>query len=457
MRVRLAQREGSFRMSLFAWCLGGIALLDLWHYDVARAFTAGQNDFVYPYVALPQLADGAHAGPAFVLAQAAAMAGALLLLSGRLARAGAALLLGLYGYGFLSNRVAYTNNGFLLLLCLALVALAGPGVGRRALAFPRVMGRALFTIMYVTAALVKLEPDWLSGYLIGQAARHYHYAYSSLVAWYPPVLFRAVAWASIGIELFLGLAPWRPRLWRRAALVALGFHGAIELLLPVRLFSYLAIASFAFSMPPGIARRLRRRLPRSPQMRLLAGAALASALGWLTIGAGLYPRAPSAGAAWSMGLGAALLALWLDGRVRRRPRPAPLESLAIRARVGLVAAFVATLLALALKPAWGGSHQFAWRMFTQDVRLQVNLEVREATDDWRPEPSLFGAAHLWSSDGYQHHWSSLPEQREFLEHYARWLLRRKPGWRGVKLVVRSRVNRGAWVKDEIVALRPAAG
>lgn len=440
-------------MSFFAWCLGCIVLLDLWHYDVAQAFTVGENVFVDPYVALPQLAYGGGLGRAFALAQGVGMIGALLLLSGRLARVGAGVLLGLYGYGFLSNRLAYTNNGFLLLLCLGLVALAGPGPGRRVPAFPRVLGRLLFTVMYLTAALVKLEPDWLSGYLIEQTTRHYHYVYSSLVAWYPARLFRVLACASIGVELFLGLSPWRPRRWRVAALVALGFHGVIELLLPVRLFSYLTIASFVLSMPAGDARRLRRRLPRSPWVRLLAGAGLATGLAWLTIGARVYPRAWSATVAWWWALSLALLAVWLEGRRQRKLRSSPLESILIRARVGVVAASLVTLIALALKPRWGENDQFAWRMFTEHVRLQVNLEAQEADDTWAAQPTLFGAAHLWSSDDTPHYWSSLRDQREFLERYARWLIVRKPNWRGVKLVVRSQVNRGPWVKDEIV-MRP---
>jgi hypothetical protein len=113
-----------------------------------------------------------------------------------------------------------------------------------------------------------------------------------------------------------------------------------------------------------------------------------------------------------------------------------------KVRAALLVGWAAVHLALVLEPLLGGTNAFAWRMFTEDLKLQVSLSVRGRDAAWRASP--LPGAPPWSSNGYLHHWSSWSEQRPLVDRYADWLLERYPGLTGVELTVLAQTNEHPW-------------
>ncbi len=452
-RAVIADERGA-RLRLFTAAIGVVVLKDVQNHEVLRG-AVELGAFSYPYVRLPLLDNGPWLGAVLVGAQLLAMIAALLLVAQRWVRPAALVLVGLYGYPFLVDRLRYTNNGYLLLLMLGLVALANADAKPRVASLPGSMGRVLISLVYLTAAAAKLDPDWLSGHLMEQSLRHYHYVYATRVAFYDPTLFRVVALATIGAELFLAIAPWvRHRLaWPLAAVLALSFHGLIELALPVRCFSYLMIASFLLSAPPWfVARVVRLRWTRWPIIAAGLGAAIATISNVVTAQwMGAYPLVP-----WHVPLTFTALAIVAAiVHLTRRRRPSPPRKLTPNMAFARAASLIAwTLLHLVLvwKPVFGGTNAFAWRMFTEDLKMQVSLSVGRPGAPLREGP-LYGASGVWSTQGYLHHWSSWSEQRPLLERYASWLLERYPGLSAVELTVLVQRNQQPWITHVITRSR----
>lgn len=437
--------EPGARLRLFTAAIGVVALKDLQNHEIWRG-AVELGAFSYPYVQLPLLDNGPWLPAVLLVSQLVAMVAALSLVAQRYVRPAALVLLVAYGYPFLVDRVRYTNNGYLLLLMLGLVALANADAKPRVPSFPGWMGRALVSLVYLTAAAAKLDPDWLSGQLMGQSLRHYHYLYATRVAFYDQGLFQVAAVGTVGVEVALAVLPWvRHRLaWPLAAALALTFHGLIELALPVRCFSYLMIASFLLSAPRWfVVRVVRLRWTRWPIIAAGSGAALAIFANVVTAHwLGAYPLVPryvplTLGA---LAIAAALVHLsTIRAPGTRSAVTPPLRKL----RAGLLIAWCVVHLALVVKPALGGSNAFAWRMFTEDLKLEVTLSLRGPGEDWRAS-LLHGAIGTWSSNGYLHHWSSWSEQEPLLERYASWLLERYPGLTGVELTVLAQRNEDPW-------------
>lgn len=448
--------ERAARLRLFTAAMGVVALKDLQNHDVLRG-AIELGGFSYPYVRLPLLDNGRWLGAVLLGSQLVAMVAALLLVAQRHVRAAALVLVGLYGYPFLVDRVRYTNNGYLLLLMLGLVALANADARPRVPAFPGWMGRVLVSVVYLTAAAAKLDADWLSGYLMGQSLRHYHYIYASRVAFYDQGLFQIAAIGTVAVEIGLAVLPWvRHRLaWPIAAALALTFHGLIELALPVRCFSYLMIASFLLSAPPWfVARVVRLRLSRWPILAAGSGAALAIFVNLVTAHwLGAYPLVAGFVPLTMAALATTAAIVHVSGRPQRSTR-GPITPTRRRLRAALLLGWTVAHLGLVVKPALGGTNAFAWRMFTEDLKLEVALSLQGPGPDWRASP-LHGAIGVWSANGYLHHWSSWGEQRVLLERYADWLLDRYPGLTGVELTVLAQRNEAPWETHVIRRTRPA--
>lgn len=452
-RAVIADERGA-RFRLFTAAIGVVVLKDLQNHELLRS-AVELGAFSYPYVRLPLLGNGPWLGAVLVGSQLVGMIAALLLVAQRYVRPAALVLVGLYGYPFLVDRLRYTNNGYLLLLMLGLCALANADAKLRVPAFPGWMGRVLISLVYLTAAAAKLDQDWLSGHLMEQSLRHYHYIYATRIAFYDLTLFRVIAVATIGAEIVLAIAPWvRHRLaWPIAAVLALTFHGSIELLLPVRCFSYLMIASFLLSAPPAfVARVVRLRWTRWPIIAAGLGAAVATISNVITAQwMGAYPLV-----SWHVPLTfTALVIVAAIVHLTRRRRPSPQRAATpnvTRARAAALIVWTLVHLVLVWKPVFGGTNAFAWRMFTEDLKMQVSLSVRGAGAPLREGP-LYGATGVWSTQGYLHHWSSWSEQRPLLERYASWLLERYPGLSEVELTVLVQRNQQPWSTHVITRSR----
>jgi hypothetical protein len=449
-------------MRLFTAAIGVLTLKDLHNHEILRGAVAYAATFSQPFRGVPQIPEGRWVEPFVNASQLIATIAALLLIGQRHVRWAAGFLFALYGYVFVANHVSYTNNGYLHLLSLGLVFASGVAPGARSAAFVRTMGRVLFSVVYLTAAVVKLEPNWLSGYLMEQAARHYHYIYSTKIGFYDPLVFRAIAVSTIGAEVFLALAPWSRRTWPFAAALAVVFHGIIETVLPVRLFSYLMMSSFLLSAPADLV--APRRCLRSLRRPLIAGAIGVTIVAVLNlISAQILHAYPLVDARHERTIIAfALVALLVARTVDAGETSSPskrhdvlLRSLSTKLRGAIVIAWMALHLALAAKPWLGGGDEFAWRMFTEDLKLEVSMIARWDDGEWT-DSDLFGAQDMWSSRGYRHHWSSWGEQREFLRDYAAWLIANDEHLRAVRLRVRYQRNLDPWALDEFELTSPHA-
>lgn len=121
----------------------------------------------------------------------------------------------------------YFSHLYLISLEVLLLAIANPHFGDRAVAYwPIFLLKAQLSIVYFFAAVSKLTPAYLSGWMIGANLRR------SIVV--GPNTLRAFAIGSIVVEIFLAFALWSPR-WRKLAVVVgvLLHIGMVTMLAPV--------------------------------------------------------------------------------------------------------------------------------------------------------------------------------------------------------------------------------
>jgi uncharacterized membrane protein YphA (DoxX/SURF4 family) len=148
---------------------------------------------------------------------------------------GAVLALSM-AYTLFFDQQLYSNHLYLASLVVLLLTIADSGArlsldARRSggrdliLEWPILLLKIEISIVYFYAALLKINPQYLSGMILTG-----FWPFSQLAAqpggWQALVL-PAIAWASILTELFLALALWVPRLRWLALAVGVAFHMAI--------------------------------------------------------------------------------------------------------------------------------------------------------------------------------------------------------------------------------------
>jgi hypothetical protein len=214
-----------------------------------------------------------------------------LLLVGLATRVACASLLVLQGWVFFADRMNFRNHPYFFLLVLALLLVSPCDEtlsvrawlrGRRTLdAMLHPPARALtaqrliqlqITIVYVYAALMKLNPQYLSGSVIAQQAATWlgrdgsgagDLAAPGAVAAGVALaaggvadaperapLWIALAWGSIALELFLATALWSPRLRAPAMLLGGLFHLGLGVLMQVWTFSVSYLAAYLLFLDP---------------------------------------------------------------------------------------------------------------------------------------------------------------------------------------------------------------
>jgi len=126
-------------------------------------------------------------------------------------------------------------------------------------------------VMYLWAAISKLNPTWLHGTALdGQI----HGPLRSLID--ATIGLRATAWLVVLTELVLAATVWWRRAWPIVAPIGLGFHLAIVFTgLEIGLFAWLMIAMYALVVPDRVWVWLLARL--EPVRARLAGIALGTA------------------------------------------------------------------------------------------------------------------------------------------------------------------------------------
>lgn len=93
-------------------------------------------------------------------------------------------------------------------------------------AWPLVLIKIQISVVYFFAAVTKLTPDYLAGGVLANVFNADILSTLSPAAWLP-LLLPVLAYASIGVELFIALALWLPRARWGALLAGIVLHGSI--------------------------------------------------------------------------------------------------------------------------------------------------------------------------------------------------------------------------------------
>jgi hypothetical protein len=192
----------------------------------------------------------------------------------------------LYGYAYFVSQLDSYQHHYLMFLVLVVLAFVPSAPTERPPGRPprlRSWALRLFLvqlgILYLWAAVAKVDPPWLDGTLLrwqiegdldpATPSR----AGSALVRWAATTLgFGFLAHAILAVELVLAIAIWQRRWWYVALPLGVGLHAGIELVdLDIGLFSYFMIASYLLVAPErALAPPRRRRRPRDRAARASA-------------------------------------------------------------------------------------------------------------------------------------------------------------------------------------------
>jgi hypothetical protein len=145
------------------------------------------------------------------------------------------------GFVLSVDQQLYSNHLYLLTLTVLLLTLADSGAGcsidaRRGrggatvAAWPLLLLKLQLTIVYLFAAVTKINAGYLSGDILSATLRTDRVPFLP-ATWQTSTLYEVLAILSIATELFLMGALWSSR-WRRVGLAtAAGFHGMIVFLM----------------------------------------------------------------------------------------------------------------------------------------------------------------------------------------------------------------------------------
>jgi hypothetical protein len=401
-----------------ACLLGVIVCKDLITVDVTFSFIAHPAQFHLSFIdGFPRLLPTAAAFWFLIGVTVLSFLAALRMSSG--SRRAALWLTLLYGGALVSDALMYATNLYLLVLLLGVCCLAPLKAASVSWPtwppWPRRIGQLTVSAVYLGAGLSKLDPEFLSGRVL-EAVLYFDSYYPRLIGWHMPTGFRVLSWLTALTELGLAFALWHPRTVRYAVIVGLVFHCAIAPLIPVRIFSHLMMASYVLFLPASQLQRAEAWLAQRISPIWRAPACLVAALA-------LYLLDPFA----RTGLGGfinAAIALGLNELWRRRSATRAVQARTPRLspRVGpvLVACYAAFQVFMIAKPWLGFSKFCSWQMFSEVLIMTVQTEVLREGSWNKTAPA--NASRRWGSRP-RHYWSSLSEERFYLQGYQRWLAR----------------------------------
>lgn len=128
----------------------------------------------------------------------------------------------------------YASHLYLLTLIVLLVALAVPENRSETVSYwPILLLKLQLSIVYLFAALSKLNSQYLSGFMLAANIR------KSLIP--PSTVLSAFAAASILVEVFLAFALWSSRLRKAAVIIGTAFHAGMVFSLAPPVMAQLAI------------------------------------------------------------------------------------------------------------------------------------------------------------------------------------------------------------------------
>lgn len=186
---------------------------------------------------------------------------ALLFLAGWGGRAPGVLLTGVLGTVLALDQQLYSNHLYLLTLLVALLTLAGAGRAFSLDAFrgrgggtvpgwPVTLLRWQLTLLYLFAALSKLNPAFLSGAVLVEQLPRY--------AANPEVL-RWASWLGLGLEAWLAVGLWWPRTRRLTWVLGGLFHTTVLVFMVPKVellvFGLVSLGLYPLFFPPAARER----------------------------------------------------------------------------------------------------------------------------------------------------------------------------------------------------------
>jgi Vitamin K-dependent gamma-carboxylase len=227
LHALIARREPSGPVGLVRLAVGlGVVIKLL---DVAPKLWRATDPQV---LLLPYFEGFGRPTPMAVLALLALGTGAaLLFLAGWGGRAPGLVLTAVLGAMLALDQQLYSNHLYLLTLLVALLTLAGAGRavsldarhgrgGDTVPGWPVTLLRWQLTLLYLFAALSKLNPAFLSGAVLVEQLPRF--------AAYPDVL-RWASWLGLALEAWLAVGLWWPRTRRRTLVLGVLFHSTVLL------------------------------------------------------------------------------------------------------------------------------------------------------------------------------------------------------------------------------------
>jgi len=424
---------------LFAALLGLTVIRDLLSIHVPLSIFPKDGDFAMPWVAwlpLPS-ASALTTLVAHAALVAMAIAATRMVVQDRV-RWSPVLLLVCYGWAFLSEQRDYTSNQYLLLLALGLVAVWRPTDA--GFDWGRLSGRLLISSVYLAALVAKFDEAWLSGFVFDESVRHYGVLWNRLFEAPSEALAVGIAVGAMAIEGLLLLGLWVPRATRVVMVIGIAFHIGIELLLPVRTFSYVMVAGYVLFVSRADADALCRRFTARWAHIGLAGALGITVFFWVS---GVYPLPLD-------GLGMVVVGVFLGLRLGSSPpsSPSTLAGWPPRVAAAGFALWLVVHSALIIKPWVGGNDRFAFRMFRQILIVGADTRVK-LEGRWMKFP-MHGATAYWPEGQPKYYWESWEEHRRFLQAYAEWA-QVNGGADATRVVARMRINGG---KTRVVVFTP---
>ncbi|MBK9036440.1 MAG: HTTM domain-containing protein [Myxococcales bacterium] len=277
--------------------------------QLAHAPRYGAGGFNVPQLPLPFMPDPTRTGMAFVYGALAIAFGLIAL--GVAVRWLLPLAATLYAYAYFVSQLDSYQHHYLMCLVLLLacfVPTAPTSIGADGRRWLRSWALRLVLvqlgIVYLWAAVAKIEGPWLDGTLLQLQLQPG--TMRTIVA---GLGFATVAKLVLATEATLAVTVWNRATWWLALPLGVGLHVGIALIdLEIGLFSYYMIAAYVLVLPPAATAAVGRALGRAvaPLARIPTAATLLAATAALIVGVVLVARNPLP-LGWATALGVAMI------------------------------------------------------------------------------------------------------------------------------------------------------
>lgn len=127
-------------------------------------------------------------------------------------------------------------------------------------------------LIYLCSALLKANLPFLSGFRMQQILMETYFGSDRPEGWWFVAICVLMAWGAFVVELLIAASFWK-RSWRVSAVLSgIAFHVAIQVLLPVGVFSFLMVMLLLLLLPASFwASAFRDPASRSPGTASVAG------------------------------------------------------------------------------------------------------------------------------------------------------------------------------------------